>query len=105
MKKLMAVLALALTGCAGIASYTIEPFTDTSTGKLICCKAVVLDGQDKATVNVAVQNNTDGTFNLSFSETSVSATAPIAANAVTASAVAGAVTSAADAAVQFSLKP
>jgi hypothetical protein len=105
MKKLMPVLALVLSGCAGIASYTIEPFTDTATGKLICCKAVVLDGQDKAAVNVAVQNNADGTFNLSFSETSVSASLPMTANAQTASAVAGAVTSAANAAVQFSLKP
>lgn len=100
---LLAVLAL--SGCAGIASYVIEPFTDPSTGKLVCCKAIVQDGQDKGSVSVTVQNAADGTFSLSFSETSVSATAPIAANAVTASAVAGAVSNVAVTAAKFSLKP
>lgn len=85
------LLAASLSGCAGVASYTVEPFMDSTTGNLVCCRAIVLDAQDKASVTVTVQNGPGGTFNLSFSETSVSATAPIAANAVTASAVAGAI--------------
>lgn len=91
-------------GC-GISTYSIEPFTDSTTHKLVCCRAIVQDGQDKGSVTVNVTNNADGTFNLQFSETGVNSTSPIAASAQTASAVAGAVTSAAGVAAQFAIKP
>lgn len=105
MRRLALLLAFALTGCAGISTYSVEPFTDPTTHKMICCRAVVQDGQDKASVTVNVTNNADGTFTLQFSETAVSASAPMAANAATASAVAGAVSNVAVTAAKFSLKP
>ncbi|MGI4813916.1 MAG: hypothetical protein ACRYG5_02385 [Janthinobacterium lividum] len=84
-----AVAALAAGGCA---SYSVKPFFDKDAGKVICCEATATNSKSIATVNFTAIQQPNGTFVVRFAETGVSASAPIAAAAIAASDVAGAVT-------------
>ncbi|MBN3757251.1 hypothetical protein G3N95_30215 [Paraburkholderia sp. Tr-20389] len=95
-----ALLALALSGCAGQAAYDIRPFYDEASKQVLCCAASITNGKDISSVNVHVQKTADG-YTLDFSETGVGATAPITAQSQATTAVAGAVSSAAAAAIKL----
>ncbi|NPT59129.1 hypothetical protein [Paraburkholderia elongata] len=100
----LALLVCSLAGCAGQAAYSVKPFYSPDLKKMVCCEAVVSSSRDIATVTVdAVKTGDD--YQIHFSESGVSSSAPISANTAAVSAVAGAVTSAANAAVKFSIKP
>jgi hypothetical protein len=99
-----AALALSLAACAGQSTYDVRPFYSDQLGKMVCCEATVVSRRDVQSVTVDAVKTADD-YQIHFTETGVSATAPITANATIVSAVAGAVTSAANAAAQFSLKP
>lgn len=91
----LVLLALSLCSCAGISTYDVHPYYDAVTGQEVCCAAVITSGRDVASATVDVTKYADGTVTVHYAESGVSATLPIAANAVTASAVAGAVSNAA----------
>lgn len=104
-RALLCLMPLALSGCIGISTYEIHPYYETSTGQEICCAVSIRSGRDVQNAAVDVVKYPDGTITAHYTESGVSASAPIAANAVTASAVAGAVTAAANVAAKFSPKP
>ncbi|MGX6999937.1 hypothetical protein [Caballeronia sp. KNU42] len=87
----LVLMALTLCSCAGISTYDVRPYYDAATGQQVCCSAVITSGRDVASATVDVTKYADGTVTVHFAENGVNATAPIAANAETASAVAGAV--------------
>lgn len=95
-----ALLCLALTGCAGQATYDVRPFYDEASKQVLCCAASIANGKDISSVTVHVQKTADG-YTLDFSETGVGATAPITAQSQATTAVAGAVSSAAAAAIKL----
>jgi len=96
-----ALLCLALTGCAGQATYDVRPFYDQASKQVICCAASIANGKDISSVTVHVQKTADG-YALDFSETGVGATAPIQAQSKETEAVAGAVSNAAAAVIKLS---
>lgn len=99
----LACMAVALSGCAGQATYQVRPFYSPDLHKMVCCEASVRSSRDIATVTVdAVKTGDD--YQIHFSETGVSASAPINANTAAVSAVAGAVTATANAAAKLSIK-
>jgi hypothetical protein len=96
-RVLLCLAPLLLAGCA---TYSVEPFYDTASKQVICCKAMVTNSKNIASVNFdATEQN--GTYHIHFVETGVNASAPIAAAAIAASDVAAAVTSAATTAAKF----
>jgi hypothetical protein len=100
-----ALLCLSLAGCAGVSHYTVEPFYEPTTGKLVCCRAEAFSGKDISSLTFDLSMVPGSTIEVHFSETGVSASAPITAQSQSVSAVATAVTATANAAAQFSLKP
>jgi hypothetical protein len=100
MKAAALLLALSLTGCAGTAVYDVHPYVDAPTGQVLCCEARVLSRRDIGNVNVHV-SKVGNDYVIDFSESAVVATAPIAAESATVSAVAGAVTQTAISAAQI----
>jgi hypothetical protein len=94
------LLALCLAGCAGQATYDIRPFYDQASKQILCCSASITNGKDISSVTVHAQKTADG-YSLDFSETGVGATAPITAQSQATSAVAGAVSNAAAAAIKL----
>ena len=105
MKAVVALLCLAgLSGCAGQSEYDVRPFYSPDLHKMVCCAASVSSSRDIATVTVdAVKTGDD--YQIHFSESGVSSSAPINANTAAVSSVAGAVTAVATTAAKFSLKP
>ena len=98
----MAACALtALAGCAGHATYRIRPYQVPGSGDLICCEALVTSSRDVAQVTVHATKTPDGGYTLDLTETGISASAPIQAQNGAVSAVAGAVSNTAAAAVKF----
>jgi len=87
----LVLLAMTLCSCAGISTYDIHPYYEPATGQEVCCAAVITSGRDVASATVDVTKAADGALTVHYTETGVNATSPIAANAVTASAVAGAI--------------
>ena len=99
-RALVCLTALALTSCA---TYSVQPFYDADAKQVICCRAMVSNSKNIATVNFfAAESN--GTYIIRFAETGVDAAAPIAAAAIAASDVSAAVTSAAVTAAKFAPK-
>lgn len=96
---LAACLTVLLAACAGEATYDVRPFYDTASKQILCCAASITNGKDISSVTVHVQKTTDG-YALDFAETGVH-TAPIQANTAAVSAVAGAVSNAAAAAIKL----
>jgi hypothetical protein len=101
MMRLALALLIPLAGCAGQAAYSVKPFYSPELGKMVCCEASVSSSRDIATVTVDAAKTGDD-YRIHFSETGVSATAPIQAQGVTTSAVAGAVSNAAAAVIKLS---
>ena len=86
----LACVAVALSGCAGQATYQVRPFYSPDLHKMVCCEASVSSSRDIASVTVdAVKTGDD--YQIHFSETGVSASAPINAQSQTVGAVAGAI--------------
>jgi len=101
MIRVAPLICIYLCGCAGQAAYSVKPFYSPELGKMVCCEASVNSSRDIASVTVdAVKTGDD--YQIHFSETGVSATAPIQAQGVTTSAVAGAVSNAAAAVIKLS---
>lgn len=87
----LGLLAMTLCSCAGISTYDIHPYYEAATGQEICCAVLITSWRDVASATVDVTKSADGSGTWHYAETGVNATSPIAANAVTASAVAGAI--------------
>lgn len=100
MKALAAALLCLLSGCAGTAVYDVHPYVDAASGQVLCCEARVLSRRDVGNVTVHV-SKVGNDYVIDFAESAVVATAPIAAEGVTASAVAAAVTQTAISAAQI----
>jgi hypothetical protein len=98
---LLCFAPFALSGCIGLSSYDIHPYYETATGQETCCAVTIHSGRDVQSATVDVTKYADGTIVAHYTENGVSASAPISANAVTASAVAGAVTQSAITAAKF----
>jgi hypothetical protein len=98
-----ALVLLVAVACSSCATYSVQPFYDKGAKQVICCKAVVTNSKNIATVNFfATESN--GVYVIRFAETGVNAAAPIAAAAIAASDVSAAVTSAAITAAKFAPK-
>lgn len=95
-----ALVLLCVTVLSSCATYSVEPFYDSGAGAVICCRAVVTNSKNIATVNFFASES-NGSYAIRFAETGVNAAAPIAAAAIAASDVSAAVTSAAIAAAKF----
>jgi len=97
--------ALCLCSCAGTSHYSVEPFVEPTSGKLICCRAEAFSGKDVNSLTFDLSMAPGNTITVHFSEAGVGATAPIQANTAAVAAVAGAVTATANAAAKLSIKP
>jgi hypothetical protein len=107
MTRLALLLCVLLSACGfpGISTYDIHPYYEQATGQEVCCAVKVTSGRDVQSATIDVTKSPDGSITAHYTETGANASAPIAANGVTASAVSGAVTTAIDAGLKFSLKP
>lgn len=92
--------ACSLSGCAGIATYSVKPFYDDASKKVICCEALITNGKDIAVVNVDI-TRTDDTYTIHFQESGVGATAPVTAQGAVVSNVATAISNTAISAAKF----
>jgi hypothetical protein len=77
---------VALSGCvnlyAGIAQYSVKPFTEPATGKVICCEAIVTSGKNAGSVVAHVTKSGDN-FTFDLTEDAVNSSASItSANAL-----------------------
>lgn len=93
--------AFTLAACAGTAHYTVEPFYEPVTQKLICCRAEAFSGKDVAAVSFDLAMQPGGAITVHFTEQGVGATAPITAQSQATTAIAGAVSNAAAAAIKL----
>jgi hypothetical protein len=99
-RALLCLSVIALSGCA---TYSVEPFYDAGIKQIICCRAVVTNSKNIASVNFDAMES-GGVYRIHFVETGVNAAAPIAAAAIAASDISAAVTSAAVTAAKFAPK-
>lgn len=101
--KLLAslVLCVSLAGCAGYTTYSLRLYKDPTTGQLVCCEAQVRSSRNVASVIMHATRSDNGDFTLDLTEKGISASAPIAAQNGAVSAVAGAVSNTAAAAVKL----
>lgn len=97
----IAALVLLLSGCAGTSTYTVRPYTDPVTHETVCCEATVKSSRDVGKVAVHAARQADGSYTLDFSESDVSASRPIASQAVEVNGISTAVSNAAAAAVKI----
>ena len=98
---LVALLLGTLTGCAGQAKYDFRWFKEPGSNDLICCEASVTSSRDVASVTLHGTRDAAGNITFDLTETGISASAPIQAQNGAVSAVAGAVSNTAAAAVKF----
>lgn len=103
MKAVIVLASLALAGCAGVSTYTVKPYTDTLTGQTLCCEATVRSSRDVGAVSVHATRQPDGSYTLDFSEHDVSASKPVAAQAVEVNGISTAVSNTAAAAIKLTL--
>jgi hypothetical protein len=94
-------LAGLLGGCAGTASYSVEPFYEMNLGKMVCCRAVAENSKDISSLQFDLATEQNGTVTVHFSEAGVGATAPITAQGAVTSSVAGAISNTAITAAKF----
>ncbi|MEX3914916.1 hypothetical protein AB4Y43_01530 [Paraburkholderia sp. BR10872] len=94
------LLCLALSGCAGSATFDVRPFRDEA-GQMVCCAFHALDWRDIGSLTVDANKSADGSIVVHYTATAIGATAPITAQSQSVSAVAGAVSSAAAAAIKL----
>jgi hypothetical protein len=95
------LLAAALQGCAGTASYAVRPFYEPTAKQFVCCEAVATNSKDIATLTFDLSMQPGGAVTVHFTESGVGATAPITAQGQVTTAVAGAVSNAAAAAIKL----
>lgn len=91
----LACVAVALSGCAGTAHYTVAPFYDAAAQRMVCCRAEAFSGKDVSAVTFDLAMQPGGSITVHFTEQGVGAAAPIEAQSKSVTAVAGAVSSAA----------
>lgn len=105
--KLAILLALPLAGCGlpGISTYEIHPYYEQATGQEVCCAVRVTSGRDVQQATIDVTKSADGSITAHYTESGVSATAPLAANASAVVATAGAVSNVAVTAAKLAIKP
>jgi hypothetical protein len=72
-----ALLCLALTGCAGSATFSVRPFHDPDTGRMECCEFRAMDWRDIGSLNVDATKSADGSIVVHYSATAIGATAPL----------------------------
>ena len=101
MKSFVLVSVLLLTGCVGHSSYVVRPYTDPLTGQMVCCEATVSSSRDVGSVTVHAVRQPDGSYTLDFSEQDVSASKPVAAQAVEVNGISTAVSDTAAAAIKL----
>ena len=101
MKLLILANVLLLTGCAGHSSYVVRPYTDPVTGQMVCCEATVSSSRDVGAVTVHAVRQPDGSYTLDFSEQDISASKPIASQAVEVNGISTAVSNTAAAAIKL----
>lgn len=95
------LLASALSACAGTAHYTVSPFYEPELGRMVCCRAESTNSKDISSLQFDLEEQPGGAVTVHFTETGVGATAPIQAQGITTSAVAGAVSNAAAAVIKL----
>lgn len=100
MKNLAILLACLLSGCAGIATYSIRPFYDQQTQHYVCCETLIVNGKDIASIVVDVAK-TGENYTIHLQESGVGATAPVTAQGEVVSTVAKSVSDAAISAAKF----
>lgn len=93
--------AVTLASCAGTAHYTVQPFYDASAQRMVCCRAEAFSGKDVSAVTFDLSMQPGGSITVHFTESGVGATAPITAQDQVTTAVAGAVSNAAAAAIKL----
>lgn len=91
----LACVAMALSGCAGTAHYTVAPFYDPGAQRMVCCRAEAFSGKDVSAVTFDLAMQPGGSITVHFTEQGVGAAAPIEAQSKSVTAIAGAVSSAA----------
>jgi hypothetical protein len=96
----LALLACSLGGCAGTAIYSVQPFYEPNTGKVICCQATAQNGKDISALTFDLSMAPNNTVTVHFTETGVGATQPLTAQGAVISNVATAVSNAAAAAIK-----
>jgi hypothetical protein len=90
-RALLCLAPLALSACAGVATYSVQPFYESNTGKVICCQATARNGKDISSLTFDLSMAPNNTMTVHFSETGVGATAPLTAQGAVISNVATAV--------------
>lgn len=90
-----------MSGCAGQARYDFRWFKEPGSNDLVCCEASVTSSRDVASVTLHGTRDAAGNITFDLTETGISASAPIQAQNGAVSAVAGAVSNTAAAAVKF----
>ncbi|RKP43783.1 hypothetical protein [Pararobbsia silviterrae] len=100
----VALAATVLAGCAGIATYHVEPVYSAELQRMVCCSATITSGKDVSSVAVDVKQTGDD-VEIHFTETGVGASAPIAAASGVVSSAITAVGDVVTTAAKFSLVP
>jgi hypothetical protein len=98
---LLFAVCLILYGCAGTARYSVKPFFDPNTQKMVCCEAIAFSGKDVSSLSFDLSLLPDSTVTVHFNETGVGATAPVTAQGAVISNVANAAGQAAAAIVKL----
>lgn len=100
-RALLCVAPLALSACAGTASYTVHPFFEPNLNKMVCCEAEATNSKNIAALSFDLSTSTDGVVTVHFNETGVNASKPLTAQGAVVSNVATAVSNAAAAAIKI----
>ncbi len=88
--KATALLCLALTGCAGNATFSVRPFHDPDTGAMECCQFSAMDWRDIGSLTIDASKSADGSIVVHYSASAIGATAPTQAQGAVISNVAAA---------------
>jgi hypothetical protein len=101
-KTALALLLIGtLAGCAGSATFSVRPFHDEVTDKMVCCEFRALDWRDIGALTVDATKSADGSIVVHYSATAIGATAPLTAQGAVISNVATAVGNTAAAVVKI----
>jgi hypothetical protein len=92
--------ALALSACAGSATFSVRPFREPTSGQMECCEFSAMDWRDIGSLNIDATKSADGSIVVHYQATAIGATAPLTAQGATVSSVATAVSNAAAAAIK-----
>lgn len=78
-RALLCLPVIALAGCAGTAVYSVQPFFEPNTGKIVCCQASAQNGKDISSLTFDLSMLPNNTVTVHFQESGVGATAPLTA--------------------------